>query len=346
MALKYNTTADIKISKRIVDQIIGQEEAINLVKKASKQRRNLLLIGEPGTGKSMIGQAMAELLPNEKLVDVLSFPNPADDNVPLVRTMPKGQGRDFVTKAKIQSMGSLKNQNIILFVFILIASFLPYYFYSRKIFPFDNPIIYAASMITSIVVIIGFMLFLNLNKRMGPQGNPQIAVPKMIIDNADTKKSPFIDATGAHAGALLGDVLHDPLQSFFTTTQIQKTAITGNEKTKQIMLEQVSLEKEIDAILKNKMDKDIIKEGTYQASFLQEGELNVLARNNNQIKDVRVLSVNKYHKKGKLIKLITESGKELLVTPEHKVAVMGLFNKIRYVEAIKLKPWHKLVTLE
>lgn len=344
MSLKYNTTADIKLSKRVVDQIIGQEEAINLVRKASSQRRNLLLIGEPGTGKSMIGQAMAELLPNEKLVDVLSFINPADDNVPLIRTMPKGQGRDFVTRAKIQAMGSFKNQNILLFIFVLIASFLPYYFYSRKIFPFDNPIIYAASMITSIVVIIGFMIFLNLNKRMGSQ--TQVAVPKMLIDNADTKKSPFIEATGAHAGALLGDVLHDPLQSFVTTTQVQKIIINGNKKGEQMMLEQISLEKEIDTLLKKRNDEDIIKEGTYQASFLQDGELNVLARNNNQIEDVRVLSVNKYHKKGKLIKLITESGKELLVTPEHKVAVMGLFNKIRYVEAMKLKPWHKLVTLE
>ena len=84
-------------------------------------------------------------------------------------------------------MGSFKNQNIILFIFVLIASFLPYYAYSRKIFPFDNPIIYAASMLTSIVVIIGFMIFLNLNKRMGSQN--QVAVPKMLIDNADTKKA-------------------------------------------------------------------------------------------------------------------------------------------------------------
>lgn len=227
MALKYNTTADIKISKKLVDQIIGQEEAINLVKKASTQRRNLLLIGEPGTGKSMIGQAMAELLPNEKLLDILSFPNPSDDNVPLIRTMPRGQGRDFVAKAKIQAMGSLKNQNIILVIFILIASFLPYYFYSRKIFPFDNPIIYAASMLTSIVVIIGFMLFLNLNKRMGNQNAPQTVVPKVLIDNADSKKSPFIDATGAHAGALLGDVLHDPLQSGGLGTPAYQRLIPG-----------------------------------------------------------------------------------------------------------------------
>ena len=131
--LKIKSTGDIKVSKRVIDQVIGQDEAINIVKKAAKQRRHILLIGEPGTGKSMIGQAFAELLPNEKLVDVLSYPNPADDNVPLVRTVPKSQGREIVTKSRLQAMASLKNQNIILFVFVLIATFLPYYFYSRKI---------------------------------------------------------------------------------------------------------------------------------------------------------------------------------------------------------------------
>jgi len=34
-----------------------------------------------------------------------------------------------------------------------------------------------------------------------------------IIDNSVKKNAPFEDATGARAGALLGDVLHDPLQS-------------------------------------------------------------------------------------------------------------------------------------
>lgn len=290
---------------------------------------------------SMIGQAMAELLPHEKLVDVLSFINPTDDNVPLIRTMPRGQGRDFVTKAKIQAMGSFKNQNILLFIFILIASFLPYYFYSRKIFPFDNPIIYAASMITSIVVIIGFMLFLNLNKRMGGQNNPQIAVPKMIIDNADTKKSPFIDATGAHAGALLGDVLHDPLQSFLSSNKIFIVPETGNS-TKQIQEEELSF---IDELL-NKHKKEIIHNGEYEAAFLEKDEINVLGEKNGNLSNFDVLSVNRYPRKGNLIKIISESGKELLVTPEHKVAVIGLFNKIKYIEAIQLKPWHKLVTLE
>ena len=40
-----------------------------------------------------------------------------------------------------------------------------------------------------------------------------VMVPKMLVDNADKEHAPFEDATGAHAGALLGDVRHDPFQS-------------------------------------------------------------------------------------------------------------------------------------
>src|SRR3989344_5705403 len=32
--LKYKTTKDIKISKNIVDKVIGQEESVNIIKKA------------------------------------------------------------------------------------------------------------------------------------------------------------------------------------------------------------------------------------------------------------------------------------------------------------------------
>jgi ATP-dependent Lon protease len=224
--LEYKTTADLSISKQVIGQVIGQEHAINIIKKAAHQRRNVLLIGSPGTGKSLLGQALSELLPDEHLKDIVSFANPTDDNVPLVKSFPKGKGKALVMQAKLNAMGSLRNQNIILLIFILVATILPYYFYSKSIFPFDSPVIYASSMITSIVFIVAFMLFLNLNKRSSKMGK-QSGTPKLLLDNSKNKKSPFFDATGAHAGALLGDVLHDPLQSGGLGTPPHERLIPG-----------------------------------------------------------------------------------------------------------------------
>ncbi|MCL2608025.1 MAG: ATP-binding protein [Methanomassiliicoccaceae archaeon] len=57
------STKEIAIPADPLDRVLGQEEAIELAKIAAKQRRHLLLVGPPGTGKSMIAQAISLHLP-------------------------------------------------------------------------------------------------------------------------------------------------------------------------------------------------------------------------------------------------------------------------------------------
>ena len=82
------SSQDIEVPPLLIDQVIGHEESIETIKKAAKQRRNVLLIGDPGVGKSMLAKGMAQILPHEVLQDVLVYPNVEDNNHPLIRTVP------------------------------------------------------------------------------------------------------------------------------------------------------------------------------------------------------------------------------------------------------------------
>jgi Lon-like ATP-dependent protease len=215
----YKSTADIKISKNLIGQILGQNKAVEIIKKAAEQRRNVLLIGEPGTGKSMLGLALAELLPKEKLVDIISFPNPNDENAPMIRTLPAGQGRNLVARARVQGMNMFKNQNIILFILVLLAMFMPWWVRSY----YKSDIMFAAFFLGGMIFLAAFVIFINMGKRM--EGKAR--APKLIVDNFKKKQASFFDATGAHAGALLGDVLHDPFQSGGLGTPAHERVVAG-----------------------------------------------------------------------------------------------------------------------
>ncbi|MDP7420782.1 MAG: ATP-binding protein, partial [bacterium] len=100
---KFTDTSKIKIPKKLIDHVIGQDDAVTVAKKAALQRRHVLLIGEPGTGKSMLANAMAELLPLDNLEDVIVYPNEEDPNNPKVRVVPRGKGKAIVDMQKAEA---------------------------------------------------------------------------------------------------------------------------------------------------------------------------------------------------------------------------------------------------
>ena len=78
-----DSTRDVKIPTNPLDMVIGQEEAVRMARIAAAQRRHLLLVGPPGTGKSMIAQAIAFLLP-KPTQEISVLHNPENPERPIV----------------------------------------------------------------------------------------------------------------------------------------------------------------------------------------------------------------------------------------------------------------------
>ena len=192
--LEIGSTEEIDIPDRLVDQVIGQDHARDVVLKAAKQRRHVMMIGTPGTGKSMLAKAMSELLPKEDLQDVLVYHNPDDGNEPKVRTVPAGKGEQIIEAHKEEARK--RNQMRSFLMWVIIA------------------IVVGYALLIAMRPLLGILAagVIYLAFRYGSRGSDAM-IPNLLVNNSDVTSAPFEDATGAHAGALLGDVRHDPFQS-------------------------------------------------------------------------------------------------------------------------------------
>jgi Lon-like ATP-dependent protease len=210
----FKTTADIKVPELLLDQVIGQDKSVEIVRKSAEQKRHVMLIGDPGTGKSMVARAMTSFLPKEELEDIIAYPNNDDSNMPHIRVVPGGKANEIVKSQRRAAKKKKEQQSsmIITIVFMIIAlSIFAALYPAISTDPpnWDNVNV----TFLFIGIIVAFMIFLVFSRGALMQRRELHGVPKILVAHDKSDLPPFIDATAAHSGALLGDVRHDPFQS-------------------------------------------------------------------------------------------------------------------------------------
>ncbi len=221
--LDFKSTAEVKIPERLVDQVIGQERAVEVIRKAAEQKRHVMLIGDPGTGKSMLARSMTELLPRDELQDIIVYHNPEDPNEPKIRVVPAGKGREIVNAQKAEAMQrrEQKASMVMTIVFFIIGlSVILSYDWEHGGFRSDA----ATTILFGILV----AAIIYIATRYTGHRQENLMVPKLLVTHSPDEMSPFIDATGSHAGALLGDVKHDPFQSGGLETPAHERVESGS----------------------------------------------------------------------------------------------------------------------
>ena len=113
-------TKETRVPDRLLDQVIGQDKTVEIVRKAAEQKRHVMLIGDPGTGKSMVARAMTEFLPRKELEDIICYPNNDDSNMPHIRVVPGGKANEIVKTQRDEAKKRREQQNTMITTIVLL----------------------------------------------------------------------------------------------------------------------------------------------------------------------------------------------------------------------------------
>src|SRR5581483_6067817 len=117
-----------------------------------------------------------------------------------IRVVPAGKGKEIVQAQKAEANRKQERKATLQLLLMLgIGLFAVLFFFQTR-----DPMILIFGIIAAAML---FMVMRQMSQREAA------LVPKLLVTHTPNEKPPFVDATGAHAGSLLGDVRHDPFQS-------------------------------------------------------------------------------------------------------------------------------------
>jgi Lon-like ATP-dependent protease len=211
----------------------------------------LLLLGDPGTGKSLIGKALAEKLTQVysengiKLFDAICWKNQLLPSQPRISIHKAGDAKKILQKEQLRDLkkkfltkvGFKALQIFMLLIGIFLIALGFYFMFQawqawqgasdalRSTYEsFSDFLIQKFVGLVPLTFIPGgslifFGVFLWWFSKLGGMGNmkgiggaQQTDVPKLIVDNS-SGHAPFIDATGHKSAQLFGSIAWDPYQT-------------------------------------------------------------------------------------------------------------------------------------